>query len=62
MRTAVCQAVTFLHQERYDQYGAEDEKPLTDEQSAALARHRGDGQGEASPNVVSLHASKPGER
>ncbi len=60
--TAVCQAVTFLGQERYDQYRAEAEKPLTDEQRAALARHSGDGQGETAPTVVSLHAGKPGER
>ena len=60
--TAVCQAVTFLNQERYNEYGPEAERPLTDEQRAALARHRGDGQGKAIPNVVSLHAGKPGER
>ncbi len=59
---AVCQAVTFLNQERYNEYGPEAEKPLTDEQRAALARHRGDGQEEAIPNVVSLHAGKPGHR
>lgn len=62
VRTAICQAVTFLSQERYDQYKAEAEAPLTDEQKAALARHRGDGQGETAPNVVSLHAGKQGER
>ncbi len=61
-RHAVCQAVTFLNQERYNDYGTETEKPLTDEQRAALARHSGDGQGETPANVVSLHAGKPGER
>lgn len=61
-RGAVCQAVTFLNQERYNDYGAEAKKPLTDEQRAVLARHSGDGQGETAPNVVSLHAGKPGER
>ncbi len=58
--TAVCQAVTFLGQERYDQYRAEAEKPLTEAQRAALARHSGDGQGETGANVVNLHAGKPG--
>ncbi len=58
--TAVCQAVTFLGQERYDQYRAEAEKPLTDEERAVLARHSGDGQGGTVLDVVSLHASKTG--
>jgi len=61
-RGAVCQAVTFLNQERYNDYGTEAEKPLTAEQSAALARHSGDGQEGAVPNVVSIHAGKLGER
>ena len=61
-RHAVCQAVTFLNQERYNDYGTEAEKPLTEEQRAALARHSGDGQGNPVPNVVSIHTSKPGER
>lgn len=56
--TAVCQAVTFLNQERYNEYGPEAEKPLTDEERAALARHREDGQ---AGNVVSPHTSAPGE-
>ena len=60
--TAVCQAVTFLGQERWDQYSADAEKPLTEEQRAALARHSGDGQKDTVPNVVSIHTSKPGER
>ena len=60
-RHAVCQAVTFLNQERYSDYGTEAEKPLTDAQRAALARHSGDGQA-AAPNVVNLHAGKAGER
>ena len=59
-RHAVCQAVTFLNQERYNDYGPEAEAPLTDEQRAALARHSGDGQGDAVLNVVSLHAGKTG--
>lgn len=58
-RGAVCQAVTFLNQERYNDYGAQAEKPLTDEQRAVLARHREDGQAE---NVVPLHTGAPGER
>ena len=59
-RGAVCQAVTFLNQERYNDYCPEVETLLTDEQRAALARHSGDGQGDAVLNVVSLHASKTG--
>ena len=61
-RGAVCQAVTFLNQERYNDYGTQAEKPLTEEQRAVLARHSGDGQGDTVPNVVSIHTSKPGER
>ena len=57
-RGAVCQAVTFLNQERYNDYGTQAEKPLTDEQRAALARHRGEGAGEATSNVVNLHGDK----
>ena len=60
VRTAICQAVTFLHQERYSGYLPSPEKPLTDEQRAALARHSGDGQA-APPNVVSIHTGKPGD-
>ncbi len=59
-RGAVCQAVTFLNQERYNDYGTQAEKPLTDEQRAALARHSGDGQ-TAAPNVVNIHTGKPGD-
>ena len=55
VRTAICQAVTFLSQERYSGYLLPPEKPLTDEQRAALARHRSDGQAD---NVVNLHADK----
>ena len=61
-RTAICQATTFLHQERYAGYIPEPEAPLTDEEKAVLARHQAAGQGETAPNVVSLHAGKPGER
>lgn len=39
--TAVCQAVTFINQHRWEQYMAEAEAPLTDEQRAVLARHNG---------------------
>ena len=58
-RGAVCQAVTFLNQERYNDYGKPAEKPLTDEQRAVLARHHDDGQAD---NVVPLHTGAPGER
>jgi hypothetical protein len=60
--TAICQAVTFINQERWEQYTAEAETELTDEERAVLARHSGDGQGGTVLDVVSLHASKPGER
>lgn len=36
---AVCQAVTFLSQERYDDYRSEAEPPLTDEQRAVLKKY-----------------------
>ena len=58
-RGAVCQAATFLNQERYNDYGTQAEKPLTKEQRAALDRHRGDGQVD---NVVPIHTGAPGER
>jgi hypothetical protein len=58
--TAVCQAVTFINQERWEQYTAEAETELTDEERAVLARHSGDGQGGTVLDVVSLHASKTG--
>ena len=61
-RHAVCQAVTFLNQERFNDYGPEVETPLTDEQRAVLARHSGDGQGGTVLDVVTLHAGKTGER
>ncbi len=56
-RHAVCQAVTFLNQERYNDYGTLAEKPLTDEERAVLARHRGEG--EVTSNVVNLNVGAP---
>ena len=58
-RGAVCQAVTFLNQERYNDYGPEVEAPLTDEQRAVLARHRGEGEGKVTSSVVNLHVGTP---
>lgn len=52
--TAVCQAVTFINQERWEQYGGAAEAPLTDEQRAVLARYNGGKREWSTPNVVEL--------
>lgn len=38
---AVCQALTFINQDRWEQYVDQADAPLTDEQRAVLARHNG---------------------
>ena len=52
--TAVCQAVTFINQDRWEQYMGEAEAPLTEEQRAVLARHNGGKRKWSTPNVVEL--------
>lgn len=51
---AVCQAVTFLNQERYDDYKSDADAPLTDEQRAILKQHNGAKRPWHAPNVVEL--------
>jgi len=55
--TAVCQAVTFINQERWEQYAGAAEAPLTDEQRAVLARHNGGKRTPQSSNVVNLRVN-----
>lgn len=59
--TAVCQAVTFINQHRWEQYAPEAEAPLTDEQRAVLARHNGGKREWHAPNVVELRVGSAPE-
>jgi len=52
--TAVCQAVTFINQERWEQYAGDSDAELTAEQRAVLARHNGGKRKWSTPNVVEL--------